>query len=620
MRKILVAIASTVMALIMSITALAGCNLVTVNNERDLQQVIATVQIDPSAPEEEIYKIDMYFSFLAEGYESVQSGSKTSAEVFKEIVDDLIKNRIYVQKAMMDFDKGEAPFANKIANPNIADVYNVERYLTDDEILESKYALIKELNDFVETFMPEEEHKVGDTIIGEVRAVPTGATNAVDELDVNDAEDRAEMIAYVNSGIDSNSSSERRRAYNQAIKALELNRLLGEDYKGSLLDSDYYKKNLKNNYETKLLEKYYTCIIANAREKFTWETIASAYEDKYLEQQNWTEATFVDSLKNATASAPILVGANGTYGYVYNLLLGATEEQTAEIDALSTSLTDAERLQAMKEILDRTVIKDLRSSWILSGYDFDGSKFTGDYTLTDAQDSLAFQGQVKHLNPDEIGEEDYKAEYGVEEVRDFTIDEFMSFMEDYLYGGKVSNGEYKANVASGTVTDYVNKVNELLFAFSTDPGSLNTYKGYSITPTNKENWEKAFADAGKELLSMGGNSYVMVPTSYGYHVLFFSESVNIANYDYPTLVSYLNAQEGVKTENEWKQVSQDMLANFEDYEDTDSDLYLLFSEVAATNVNKVVTLAQNNIINTYLRDSDTCVTKYESTYKDLIGE
>ena len=68
------------------------------------------------------------------------------------------------------------------------------------------------------------------------------------------------------------------------------------------------------------------------------------------------------------------------------------------------------------------------------------------------------------------------------------------------------------------------KINELLFAFSTDPGSLNKYKGYVISPNNTEGFVESFSDAGKELLAMGGKSYIIVASDYGYHVIYFVAS------------------------------------------------------------------------------------------------
>jgi hypothetical protein len=57
MRKIFVTMAAIIMALVMSVTAF-GCNLIVVDDEKDMAQVVAVVQVEESSPKEEntIYK------------------------------------------------------------------------------------------------------------------------------------------------------------------------------------------------------------------------------------------------------------------------------------------------------------------------------------------------------------------------------------------------------------------------------------------------------------------------------------------------------------------------------------------------------------------------------------
>ena len=201
------------------------------------------------------------------------------------------------------------------------------------------------------------------------------------------------------------------------------------------------------------------------------------------------------------------------------------------------------------------MVKDLRDSWINAGYDFDfeSKKFTGDYTFAkDSNNSLAFQGEVVHLNAEHEGEHEYTPEYRAEST-DMTLNEFLAFMDNYVYGESVtaqtnSNLDvYRQVKYTGNVAEYDAKINELLFAFSTDAGSLNTYKGYLIKPevegSNQEQYVDSFAKAGRELLEMGGCSYMVVASVHGYHVMFFSE-VFKADYGFDSLVEYLNATEG----------------------------------------------------------------------------
>jgi hypothetical protein len=119
-------------------------------------------------------------------------------------------------------------------------------------------------------------------------------------------------------------------------------------------------------------------------------------------------------------------------------------------------------------------------------------------------------------------------------------------MESYVYGSSTptevvvptSGSIYKKYKTSAVVEEYDAKINELLFAFSTDPGSLNTFKGYAVKPipegTDPEEYVQEFADGARELLEMGGTSYIIVATDNGYHIMFFSEVFN-ADYNFASL-------------------------------------------------------------------------------------
>ena len=68
MKKRLLAFASAVMAVIMSMSVFSGCNLVTTDIERDMNQIVATVQITGAEKRDEIKKSDMIMAYLNYGY------------------------------------------------------------------------------------------------------------------------------------------------------------------------------------------------------------------------------------------------------------------------------------------------------------------------------------------------------------------------------------------------------------------------------------------------------------------------------------------------------------------------------------------------------------------------
>ncbi|MBE7083958.1 MAG: hypothetical protein E7373_05105 [Clostridiales bacterium] len=628
MRKLLVTIASIVMSLVMCLSAFSGCSLIEVDSEKDMNQVVATVRISEDVPKaDEILKKDILMSYINYYYQMEYQGTSRE-EVIKQIVKSLIENRVLVQKAILDFEKGDAPFNGVVRTDK--DAWDLDRYLDDSERIDAEYSAVKDMNSLIHSYMKTHDHdKVQDTMPETARTVPTGAVNA--EKEYTDPEKQE----YINKGVDI-SGDDRYESFIDVVELLDVNGLLGDKWdEKDLTTTRYYEQTEKNYKESKILEKYEKLITDSIRKDVTFDVLKAVYADKYEAQANFDNAQFVEKLGTATANDPILVSNGGGYGFVYNLLLGADEDILAELDqwkADNKNPQDGAKEEFRKGIFENITATDLRSTWVMAGYDFDGEKFTGDYTLVkDSANSLPFKGTTTLLNPKtddhddhDDHDEEYVAEYRVDSVTEYSLDEFVEMMEIYLYGAK-QTGVQDSNVsvykrveaAKGTVTEYREKINELLFAFSTDPGSLNTYLGYTIAP-DKNDWAEEFTWAGQELLKMGGNSYIMVATDYGYHIMFYSEVFN-SDYNFETLVEYLNYVEDKNLDEAgWIKELETRLSDWEEYENT--YLYSLFESVSSTKVTNGLSKVENEILSEYVYNKDSNgVVKYESRYQDLFN-
>ena len=62
-------------------------------------------------------------------------------------------------------------------------------------------------------------------------------------------------------------------------------------------------------------------------------------------------------------------------------------------------------------------------------------------------------------------------------------------------------------------------INELSFAYNTDTAGLNTYLGYAVT-ANKTNFVSEFEYAAQQVVLNGGGSYMVVPSDYGWHIIY----------------------------------------------------------------------------------------------------
>lgn len=655
------------MTLIMGLTFLGGCKLITTNSKKDMNQVIATVKISSDMEKaDEIYKKDIAMAYLNYGYMYEYSYGYTREKVVKMIVNNLVNNRVYVQYAMQEFNK-----SNETIVDSTKGNWDIDRYLTASEKMDALYSTVKNMNDLITSYMDVED-KVQDSMPEAVRTIPTNAKNAEKKLDdtqkgqyVYGKDYPKTDYVYTDSDViidDGVENAERRKAYNKVINLLRSNELLG-DYTNSLTETTYYQETLQSHKEQALLDRFEKSIITEARKTVSLSDLAEVYADRFNTQNNMTETEFAEKLSSATASDPVLVNNNGTYGYVYNLLLGANDTTTAKITKyvddwkkLNPQPTveekeqfEKDKAEYRKDLFNNITVKDMRYSWIWSGYDgqLSGTEytFTGDYAF--ATDSLPFQGDVKLLNPVANGEEEpenYKAEYSVTNVRKFNLASFIEMMETYLYGGTQNdvkktdapNAYYKVVNVDGDLAQYDEKINELLFAFSTDSGSLNTYKGYSIAPVpelgGSETYMQEFADAGRILLGMdtdaradvldsgatlGNKSYIMVATDYGYHIMFYSQVFD-NTFAYETLDEYLEAFCNKYGKADWQSVLNDMIDNWDDFEDKDHFLYTLFDSVASTKVNTVLTNAQNKILNDYVYNDGGYVVKYESRYAELL--
>ena len=469
MKKRLIKFLTFLFAAIICVSA-AGCNLVTKNNQKDMEQVIATVNVNN---EEKIYKRDLVMAYLNYGYVYVQYYGYSQERTLNMILDSLIESHLIYQEAMNVFEE-DADYAK---NASVQTKYTSERYLTEDEILTAEYNACVAINNLLDSYSDEEAPAENKDALGEtVRTVPTDASNAEKELTSE------EKRAYIEKGFDVSSNEYRRKALASVVKMLQNNNLLGDKYTDNLKDTDYYTQIYNTYLQQEVISNYEEYVLKGIRgEILSYDKLKEAYSAKRTEQENWSNEDFVSALSSATAANPVLYSKNGTYGYIYNLLLGVNSYQSAEIESLSAekNLTETERAERLADILNGTTVKDLRSTWILSGYDFDGEKFTGDYTFAkNPENSLPFKGEVKLLKE---ATEDDAAVYGVEEVYTYGLDEFVKLVNGYVYGdenialnGGADISVYSQYNCNTKPEEYENKINELLFAFSTDPGSLNT--------------------------------------------------------------------------------------------------------------------------------------------------
>ena len=210
MKKKLVAIASLLLALLMSLASFGGCNLVTTDSKKDMEQVVATVGIQEGY-QEKITKQDVVMDYVNYGYSYVQYQGYTMAQVMELIVYNRINSLILTQNAKVKLNQAGAGNGS-----SISDVWDAKRYLDGDQIAEVEYAVYKGIADMLDSFATEDDPvKVQEASTTEVRTIPNGAQNA-EEVDLGEKKDFVDDIKA--NGFNIGPAPERREAFNKLIK------------------------------------------------------------------------------------------------------------------------------------------------------------------------------------------------------------------------------------------------------------------------------------------------------------------------------------------------------------------------------------------------------------------
>ena len=133
MRKLTVAMVTIMKVMVMGISSLFGCGLVTTNNARDLSQVVATVQISEDAPKDVIYKRDLITAYM-NNYQ--YQGAELTQDTLDGILSSLINNRVLIQWSLKEMDNSYA----KPSDWNDLSKYNeyLENFLSDEKELDAK--------------------------------------------------------------------------------------------------------------------------------------------------------------------------------------------------------------------------------------------------------------------------------------------------------------------------------------------------------------------------------------------------------------------------------------------------------------------------------------------------
>ncbi len=668
MKKFVSKLLALCLTLSFVVSICAACVWVTVNTDRNMNQVIATVHVDDKVDSQDILKKELNAGFLSYGYQYVQSYGYTSSQAYQIVLDNLVANHIVVQTARIELaelynglltkETGLTEFeeyfknnalANKLSiDPKTDDVDNLKKYLTDYEYKEVMYTARKNINDLIESY--EEEDDDEDAIIREEvnaadRISPTvedktydegekrTATPTEDEYDIakvtlgDSASSKTTLydldIAVFESYKIDISTNPKKKAFSELLTFLRENGLILSTESQDISDVDnvlnysYFQDMIKSLIESAIVTKYENSLEAGTEAKLTNEGIWEEYSKEYKNQEALFKNdinSYESALSAVSDSSFVLYNPFANYGYVLNLLVPFSAEQTATLDEMreEKGVTESAILARREELAKKIVAKDQRADWVYSSfgtYNKDTKSFTfdKDYRDSDLESISSFVGEVVVRR----GLED-----GVTEKDDNKVDQTTWYFENVV-ANEISMSDFFANYVTpatgieakyfvenddttiGQITysdEIFDKFNDLMYAFSTDTGCLGSYYGYLYSPYT-HTYVDEFEAASKAVVSKGVGSYTTVLTDYGYHIILCTKLVE-TTYD-------LSEESKAK-----------FMADLE-IEDTLAYNYrkVKCDAIVSSEISKVAT----KLINEY-KDDEAKVTYFKGTYKDLITD
>ncbi|MBQ8658620.1 MAG: hypothetical protein IJ506_05750 [Clostridia bacterium] len=546
----------------------------------------------------------------------------------------------YVKSEQDKYAEGSREKALLKAHPEVS---VLKYFLTENGADEAAYTqaiyahkqAINSSIDSMEESIIEAEEETHDH--GEVRTTPTNAnvekTDYVPELyeiytGRNSASDCGEYEE-----LDGSTTTTRKQAYNSFLANLQANNLIqkGEDT-SDFTKIDYYYVELAAQLEQALITKYTEDLNEASYARLTPAYVHRKYGEMLATQTDEygkDYSAFETAVGSLSDTAFALYAPQENFGMVYNILIpfSATQEK-AYNSAKNKGLSEQELFKYRETLLTEVQYKDLRDSWFCEhedenyAYEKDGKWYFFENNLTNADkyESLgqyaggyAYQGKVEKATMEATSE--YLG----------NIDDFIEEFNGYVGGAGANltstygvyedaDGEtnyegfmyYKGSVDVGTVSldnyfvkgtasyEAVSKVNELMFAYSTDPGCLNTYLGYAVSP-DKTSYVPEFEYAAQEAVKDGAGTYVVCATDYGWHLLYVS-------YVFPKGEVF-----AVADETYWNDMAK---------EESEGTFANLFYEYLKSKISDDTTLVQNGIILEY--NNDTCVKLHKSKYEDLL--
>ena len=463
--------------------AACGEGLITTNSEKDMAQVIGTVNIADhddfkgngqyaeyadviGSINQNILKRDLVAYFLNAGSTYISNYGYTYEKTFNTLMDNLTSRKIMVQYAMTYyFDKHSDTYSVSGYNAYIEsekgkvtdetekklyaahpEIFTLKYFLTEGGKTSAEdtadydravYGLKKMINNSLDsaekTYIKEEEDDEDD-LSAESRTTPTGVGTETEDYYDTDYEVYTGRNAASACGsykrLDGSTQKTRQRAYNDFLANLSRNGLLGDEDTTDFTKVDYYFVELASQMEQALITKYTDDLGEEANAKLTEAYVTDQYNALLESQKNIYSAdqsAFETQIGNVSDDSFVVYSPKEGFGFVYNILLPFSKTQTQLLSTYTNDkgLEKREFYQKRAELLENVKGKDLRAAWFSkdedSNYAYEAE--AGDY-YGNASNYLFFENNLTKSDGDNARYEKLGQYYG-----------------EYAYNGAVTKDE-----------------------------------------------------------------------------------------------------------------------------------------------------------------------------------
>lgn len=476
MKKVVAKILSLALSLAFVLSICTACEWISVNTDRDMDQVIATVKVSDKVDSEDIKKKELNAGYLSYGYQYVASYGYSVSKAYQEVLNTLVANRIVIQQSRVELadiyngiltkNTGLTEFeeyfkANALAKGSNIDaksgaVENLKNYLTEYEYAQVLYNTRKNVNSLIKSYEKEDEK---DEVVKENVSVADRTSPTVeDDSDRDETQLKADAptedevkIAEIVIGENASkktsvyeldmavfneykidiSTNAKKKAFSELLSFLKDNGLINSDESQDITDSEnvlkysYFQDMTKQLVENVIVTKYEESLKAGTEAKLTNEGVWEEYVKEYNNQQALYKndmTAYEKALDGASDTSFVLCNPFDNYGYVLNLLIPFSDEQAASLGEKQkeSGVTQGDVTAFRQTLASKIVAKDLRDSWVYSShgkYNKENETFTfdDDYRMSDIESLNNFIGEVivKKGGEDGVTEKD---ENGVDQT------------------------------------------------------------------------------------------------------------------------------------------------------------------------------------------------------------